>query len=789
MARSRTIDALAATLGLALAFAGATPAGAQETGPGPAVPAPAPETNPPEQGPPMELKDPPAPNTADLPPADEGDGVSGEVELSLQQVDVDTISSKFTEYRDVPNGLYLPFFRLRGAKGDLRYMAAGRGMSLDDQQYLFGLDHPRFRLEGDYNQIPHRFGNAGRSMNEEIGPGVLRINDTVQASHQRALEQQFATNPSGINFTFLNNLVAPSLSSAHFVDLALERERTRIAMELTPDSPLSVSVRYLRERRTGDRSAAGTAFGFNNVVETPEPVHYLTQDFAAAGQFDRDWGMVRAGIQYNSFANRITTLTFDNPFRITDSTDSGAYQAPGSGSIGGPTSGLVALPPDNEALTGNAMALVRLAKNTRVSASVQLGTWKQNETPFIPYGTNTAITTPVAATDPNALPARSLDGEMGVTAFTAQVTSRPLDRLNLFARYRSYDLDNETPRISFPGYVRFDAAWNANPRISVPYSFGTGRFDASAGYDFDKFTLEGFVRHSTMDRTFRETEETTETGFGTAVRFRASDWALVRASFEWASRDFDHYDPEHSEHASFVNDVAATNQHELLRYDQAKRDYNRIFTQLVLTPGGAFGITLAYAQTQDDYTETEIGLTEASYRVLSADVDYTPSERWSVYGFYSRERNKNHQNGRQSGSTPSTNPLDDWTSEVTDDVDSVGGGLNVALVPDKWSWNTFLRFQQVDGFNDLSSPPGGTPDVGFPIEDYDDTQIFTLSSEVSYRPAPRWTIGLGGWFEDYDIQDAQTTGVSNYTPGSFFLAANDGPYRSLVGWLKLTYRF
>jgi hypothetical protein len=193
--------------------------------------------------------------------------------------------------------------------------------------------------------------------------------------------------------------------------------------------------------------------------------------------------------------------------------------------------------------------------------------------------------------------------------------------------------------------------------------------------------------------------------------------------------------------------------------------------------------------TTDDYTESELGLTEASYKVLSADIDYTPSARWSVYGFYSRERNVNHLAGRQSGATPSANPLDNWFSDVEDNVDSVGGGVNIALVPDKWSWNTFGRYQKVDGFNDLFSPPGGTPDVAFSIDRFDDTRILSVSSELAYRASANWSVGLGGWYEDYEADDAATTGIVYYSPASFFLSANDGNYRSVTGWLKLTYRF
>lgn len=779
MNRTRLFVVVAAAV-----LAAAIPVAAQVP-PNTEPPAPAPEMSPPTEAPPTEAVA--ADAAAPMEGADTGPRFSGEIQLGLIQKDVDTISSKFTEYRDVPNGVVVPFFNIRGHRGDLRYSAAGRNVQQGDQQFAFRLNDRKWALDADYNQIPHRFGNDGRTLLQQTAPGVRELSDTLQRNFQTVLE---ATNPRTlINYAFLNNLVGPSLAAANHVDLALERERTRVLFKVTPSEPLAITVRYLRERRTGDRAAAGTSFGFGNVVETPEPVHYLTQDFTAAGQLEGTWGSVQAGLQYNSFANRITTLTFDNPFRITDSTDPSAYTAPGSGSVGGPVFGVVALPPDNEALTGSALALFRLPRRTRLTASASLGSWRQNDTPFIPYSTNTAITSPLVATDRSALPAQALDGRIAVTTFMASATSRPVDRLNLTARFRRYDHDNKTERLRFPGYVRFDGVWEDIPRISVPYSYTSNRFDGSAGYDFGRVNLEAFARHIAFDRTFRETEETRENGVGAALRLRASDWAVLRGSVERARRDFDHYNFAEAEEASFQEPGEPVNQPGLRRYDQAKRDFDRVSTQLILTPGGEVGVTLGYSMTKDDYTESELGLTEANYRVLSADFDYTPSARWSAYGFYSRERNVNHQRGRQSGATLSTNPLDDWNSNVTDTVDSVGGGVNVALVPDKWSWNSFGRFQKVDGFNDLSSPPGGAPDIAFPIERYDDTRILTVSSELSYRASANWSVGLGGWYEDYEADDAATTGVVYYFPASFFLAANDGNYRAVTGWLKLTYRF
>ena len=118
----------------------------------------------------------------------------------------------------------------------------------------------------------------------------------------------------------------------------------------------------LRRDETGGRLAAPiwgaymAAYGFNNVVETPEPVGYLTQDVGADAELAGDWGVARAGLHYNWFRNNIPGLSFDNPFRAVASIGSG----PSSSSTGGPVRGLVALPPDNEAVTGTAAATVKI---------------------------------------------------------------------------------------------------------------------------------------------------------------------------------------------------------------------------------------------------------------------------------------------------------------------------------------------------------------------------------------------------------------------------------------------
>src|SRR4029077_513557 len=155
----------------------------------------------------------------------------------------------------------------------------------------------------EFVKIPHRFGNSGLTLLQDTGPGVLSISPALRQAFQSAIERQFATNPAGVNYTFLSSLVNPSLAAASPIDIALLRERGQVEVRLTRDKPYDIRLLYCQEHRRGTR-AAGTSFGFGNVVESPEPIDYRTRDFAATGEWTRKSLLLRGAFHYNDFANR-----------------------------------------------------------------------------------------------------------------------------------------------------------------------------------------------------------------------------------------------------------------------------------------------------------------------------------------------------------------------------------------------------------------------------------------------------------------------------------------------------
>jgi MtrB/PioB family decaheme-associated outer membrane protein len=712
-----------------------------------------------------------------------------QVDFDFQLADSDTESSKFVEYREYHYAT-AKFLRFAGDE-KVKYDVTAWNVGQDDGRYRLMLQPGGITVRASVDLMPHRFGADARSVLADDGRGGFDASNPDQLANQRAIEQQYALNRTGVNYTFLNGLVSPQIAATSPFDVELRRNRGLVDVDFTRDKPVAVRLSYFHEERNGSRGS-GTAFGFGNVVETAEPIDYRTQDLGLTAEWKPTWGSLRGAVHLNDFTNNIPVQTFDNPFRITDSTDASAYQAPSASSIAGASYARMALPPDNRAVTGSAGLTVKFGRH-RLITDASLGRWTQDE-PFIPHTTNTAITAPFDATNPSNLPAASLGGSIDVLSLATTLYLRPTRNTTLTARVRRYDLDNDTPRIEFEeGYARYDGVWEDIPRVSVPYGYTDDQAQLSGSVALGAFVLEGGYKGNRYQRTYRETQETMQhTGYG-SVSVQPVDWALLRATYERGSRTFDEYHFEHSEEASFLDPGEPANLPQLRRYDQADKDTTRTVAMLQLAPGsGATTLSLTYGFGHDDYTETTHGLIESKNRTISAEIDYTPGERLSLFGFYTREDIDSFQRGRQSGATPSTRDIDDWTADIRDDADTYGLGATLVLKPETVDLLLTGTYQDVDGNADIESAPGGLPAVArtaaggiADLTQFDDTTLFTLNAELGYRVKGGWRLAVGGLFEDFELRDPFAVGSTNYPPGGMFLAGDDGDYRGHMFYLRI----
>ena len=359
-----------------------------------------------------------------------------ELVIAIAEVDVDTDSAKFSEYRDTSQGLLIPRLQLSGATEDhnrhLDLLLARVGR--DDARYLFDYGYSgKYELSVDYNRIPHRFGNNGRTLFSQTGPGRYEIADPVQGVLQTAIGTQFAANRAGVNFAFLNNLLQPFLAAEAPIDIGLQRDRTRADLAVRDMTGLDWSLSVTHENRTGNR-AYGAAFGFNNVTELAEPIDYDTTGAELKGEWTGKTSGVQVGYRYSKFENQISTLIWDNPFRRTDSTDASAYLSPSSSSVGGSSLGIADLAPENDAGSLFLSGRARFGGHWNASGAVTYTEMKQDDR-LLPFTLNTSIIgdnpftgATFRATDPSALPATSAGAEADALSLYSNLNGRFADR-------------------------------------------------------------------------------------------------------------------------------------------------------------------------------------------------------------------------------------------------------------------------------------------------------------------------------------------------------------------------
>ena len=716
--------------------------------------------------------------------------------IGAMNTDVDTRSSKFQEYRDLSSG-FLMGFRLLGEGTNDRYFDLdAANVRRDDARYTleYGV-LGRYAALFDYNKIPHRFGNDGHMLFTRTGPGVYQIADPTQSALQTAITNRFTASPAGVTFDFLNGLVQPYLATAQAVDIGLERDRTLARIDLGKMGRLAWGLEYTHENRNGTRPY-GASFGFNNVTELPEPIDYDTSGAELAGEWSGGNAGLRFGYRYSSFTNNISTLYWDNPFRFTSSTDPSAYSSPGSGSINGSAIGFADLAADNKS---NVVFLTGRSKwgNWFANGSASYNQMRQDDS-LLPYTLNSSIVginfngAKFDPTNPANLPARSADRKVDVTQLSTLFGTTFGPSIGLTFHYRYYDYDNKSHEIEFPGYVRFHAVWEPIARVTAAYSYKKQNYGAELGWDLARSTrLALLYDRESWDRTLREVKSTDEDILKLSLDTHPIEAFNVHASYEHGDRSIGPYNVG-AANATFGEPESPTNLPDLRKYDEAARTYNAFNVLAQWMAGDAWNFTLGVNSRNDDYNKSLFGLQKDDVLSYNAEVSYSPGANLNFFLFGQRSDRDVRQRDRQSGATPSTNPLDDWSVKFKEVTDTWGLGVNGKLGA-LWSYDVTANYSKSDGEADFTAFPGGLPlTPPRPILDlpnYEDIKLLGVLGRLSYQITPNATAGLFYRYEDYTIDSFILQGLQNYLPGALLLNADVGDYRANLFGFDLSLKF
>ena len=687
-------------------------------------------------------------------------------------------AARYERYRDLGDGAFLGILRMSRQTNGWVIALGADNVGRRDQRFDGEFVRPgKFKGYAVWDQIPMLLSRTTKSLfSEDVDSpqGVLTIADSLQS--------QVQTNPASILQTFNSNAREFTTGSRR------HRGRGEFEYMATPALTLKSTVQYTDRQGT---LPYGGSFGHSSLVEMPAPINHRLADVDAGAEYSSGAITLRAGYAGSFFHNENTTVTFDNPFRITDI-------------AGTPSRGRSSLPPSNSFMSVNGMASVKMPAKSRATAYVSMGQLKDAGDPLMPQSINSAAPTAPLARD-------LVNGEARTTAVNLTFTSRPTRYADVSVRYRSYDYDNRTPAFPMTQRVSYDNAPSAVTTGVHTEAFGVVRrtLDADLRMSASRFATAG-VGYSRLgeDRTHRIFESTTEHVVRFTVDSVGHGWFSLRTKFEHAQRRGEGI--EQGELAL----AAISEQPGMRHYDVAPRDRNRVTVLGSVTPNGVLSLHASVAAGKDDYRlelpqtavppDSLFGLRDNTHQVVSFGVDAAPRDRLTFGASYSYEHYNALNRSRQANpGAEFISPARNWSAEGTDRVHSLILHAGVSQIAEKLDLQFGYDFNHARALYEYIAgvvtnrtlpeetvitttlpPPTALPMVKSDLGRGNVDLMYTLTSHIG--------VGMSWWYEQYRVTDFTLDAEANPELArgqAVLLGYLYRPYTANTVWARMVYRW
>ena len=608
-------------------------------------------------------------------------------EWNLGLIYVNDPTPKFADYRGlIDDGFYV------NASGDSHYRNAegyyfdfiGRNLGLRSRALeARGGNQGRYELRAGYSEIPRYLGYGTVSPYLGVGTDTLTL-------------------PAGWDLDNLESSMMPA-------SLESKRKTLDAGFTIRMFRPWKFEANYERQTRDGTRSFSGGVFAFNGVA-FPAPVQFTTNLFNVGLEYAGNRGQARLEFASSDFDNDYNSVSWESPF--TRNRGDEVSQS--------------ALAPDNKYSQISLAGAFRISSRFRVSGKAYLGKATQNAA-FLPYSLNPQF-------DDLVLPRQSLDGKLETSMYnlSGRMYIRLADRLDLTAQYKKDERDNKTPVDTYTP-VLYDV-FESDPRTNRPYSY-----DRQQAWTELRYRPTGNIRFNaglkryTLKRTYQAVEKSTEDSYWGEVQFLPWAWLDARLKLEGLSRDATVYEQ--------VGNYDRP-EHPLMRkFNMADRDRKRTTIELNLTPIERLGVNLSIYDTDDDYSESVIGLTEGTVSSANLDLNYAFSENTTVYGYVSKESIKSELSGAPR---PTSDP---WIATTDDDILTWGLGFS-GRISEKTTYGFDYVYSNADGRIQTQTLGGDEPP--FPVLK---SKLKNARVYLQHEFNDQWGLGLDAYREQYDSSD------------------------------------
>lgn len=674
----------------------------------------------------------------------------GEVTIGVQQFDVDSDSSKFTEYRDIRDGFYLYdlWFDLLDTRSGLFMDFKGDNLIRDDQSIRFGLGDygTGWKIDIFHNEIPHNLSNKAKTPFIDQGNGIFTVPSPVLDAPIVGIPNSAANTADML----ANDEATANWLTTHLrdTDLGTQRDRTSATLQYMPMADLKFRFTYMDERKDGSKITYGPIGNRppNTLnIQFAEPIDYSTREIKFEAEYNQPTYQAMFTYVYSDFENDIDTLRWQNiwafnpedPFGFTTATS-----AAGSQDLA--TFGQRALAPENDYHNASLSMGIDMPMASRLTATAAYG-WMEQDMSLLPYSTS-SFGSPTEFSSTAVLPRDSADAEIDTKLLNLDYTINPVNRLNLKASGRYYDLDNDTPESNW-WYITSDAIPTADAAAGKP-TFKNQRVDLSYGYDQLNYGLEASynlnvwrtilglaLEREELDRDYREAD-TDENIFKASLRTHPLAWLTLRAKYLYGDREGDDYNTFITARSYWYDPTSTTNldnpagsftnHPDMRKYDVTDRERNQFDIAGTITPLESLNLTASYLFRDDDYDDgvistqpllgnllaatpedqlaatpgAQLGLLERETQRYALDAMYALNERLTFTGFGSRETIDLEQRGLEYNENNKLNPVSSglntsnelgawdrdtsiWLAETEDATNTFGLGTGFEIIAGK----------------------------------------------------------------------------------------------------------
>lgn len=632
----------------------------------------------------------------------------------------------------------------------------GDATGLEDAGLVFiGNADARFRSDESLNWTlsARDLGLASRALRLEAGrPGrfefdlgyreLPKLRSDTSQSPFRGEGSEVLSLPAGWT-TGSSTAAMPDLNaSLQAADLRFERQRLDLGAVFNTSTRSDYRVRYRRDRRSGTEAMGGTFL--TKATLLPKPVDDVTEQLELSSTLTLANWQLRTAYHGSFYKNDDAALTWQNPY---DPLSPGADQ------------GRLALAPDNHSHQLSTALAVQALPRTSLTGQLVFGRLLQDES-LVPATINPNL--------PAALPRANSGGRVDTLNATVRAGTRLTSSIRLNLEYRYRDRDNVTPRAQYP-QVQTDV-FAANARVNRPYRFTDQAFKLSVGH---RLPVGGRIAagydHETHRRSLQSVDRSEENTAWLRSDFQLQAMSDLEFRVARSRRDGPAPHP--------IDATAPPENPRQRHFNLADRDRTvaRLHWSSLLEDRVSVGAGADYAL--DQYSSTEVGLTEGRDFNVSADLAFTPTPERAITASLGHGQIRSAQAGSQTFSAA------DWRADSRDNSDTLSLNFEQRNLLAALDLSASYSFMQSRGETVL--------DNGGQINSFPDlkTRLQGLGLSACYRLREQVSLQLGLRHEQYWADNWQLDGVDAATVPNLLAMDLEAPdYRVNLVYLSLIWQ-